>query len=97
LGLPNFYCYFFQLCFSFLRTKNRNNKKRTFCNWHSRAVIFQLSTQLRSKLRHNRLYVLSSNPKFPNDQFSTDITSNFIFPNRHFVEQISFLPDNLSN
>jgi hypothetical protein len=50
------------------------------------------------------LYVLSSNSEFPNDQLSTNISSNIIFQNRHFVEknryffeQISFRWDVLSN
>jgi hypothetical protein len=39
-----------------------------------------------------RVYVLISSPEFPNPKLL-----NFIFPNRHFVKQISFRTDILSN
>jgi hypothetical protein len=42
------------------------------------------------------LYI-SSNPKFLNTKISTDISSNFIFSNRYFVELMNFLPVKLSN
>jgi hypothetical protein len=42
-------------------------------------------------------YVIFSKSKFQNYKFSTDISSNFISSNRHFVEQISFRTDIVSN